>query len=139
MIMAFFKCHLTLARSTLLLRMIINYLGKTTIMRNSLITAALITFISFPALADVPEYTITIKDHKFTPETVEIPANTKVRLIVKNEDPSAEEFESQELKREKIIQGKSKANIFVGPLKSGEYKFFGEFNPKTAQGKLLVK
>ena len=87
MIMAFFKCHLTLARSTLLLRMIINYLGKTTIMRNSLITAALITFISFPALADVPEYTITIKDHKFTPETVEIPANTKVRLIVKNEDP----------------------------------------------------
>lgn len=108
-------------------------------MRHPLIFATLLAFLSAPVLADVPEYVITIKDHKFSPETLEIPAETKVKLVVKNEDSTAEEFESHDFNREKIIRGKSSANIFVGPLKAGEYSFFGEFNPKTAQGKLLVK
>jgi len=70
---------------------------------------------------------------------VEIPVDTKVKLIVKNEDKTPEEFESHDFKREKIIPGGTTAKILVGPLKAGEYKFFGEFNPKTAQGKLVVK
>jgi len=92
------------------------------------------------ALADEPPvFNIDIKDHKFIPETVEIPANTKVKLLVKNLDKTPEEFESHDFNREKVIPGNSEANIFVGPLKPGEYKFFGEFNPATAQGKLVVK
>lgn len=86
-----------------------------------------------------PEFTIVIKDHKFTPDVVEVPADTKVKLIVDNQDATPEEFESHDFKREKIIQGKTKATIAVGPLKAGEYKFFGEFNEKTAQGKLIAK
>ena len=101
---------------------------------------ALLCLISVNAnAADVPEYHLTIKDHKFTPSTVEIPANTKVKLIVKNEDKTPEEFESHDFKREKIIPGGSTAKISVGPLKPGEYKFFGEFNEKTAQGNVIVK
>lgn len=84
-------------------------------------------------------FTLTIKDHKFTPDTLEVPANEKMQLIVKNEDPTPEEFESHELKREKIIKGNSEAKIFVGPLEPGEYPFFGEFNEATAQGKLIAK
>jgi plastocyanin len=103
--------------------------------------AALLALAYTPtaAFADAPEYSITIKDHTFTPDTVEVPADTKVKLIVKNEDKTAEEFESHELNREKVIQGGSQASIFIGPLKSGEYKFFGEFHEKTAQGKIVVK
>lgn len=85
------------------------------------------------------EYTIVIKDHRFAPDVVEIPANVKVKLIVDNQDATPEEFESHDFKREKVIQGKSKATIVVGPLEPGEYKFFGEFNEKTAQGKVVVK
>ena len=48
-------------------------------------------------------------------------------------------FESYELNREKVIPGHSQAVIFIGPLKAGIYPFFGEFFPKTAQGKVLVK
>ncbi len=95
--------------------------------------------ISAPALADTPVYEVSIKDHKFTPDTVEIPADTKVKLLVKNLDPTPEEFESHDFNREKVIPGNSKATIFVGPLKPGEYKFFGEFNMDSAQGKLIVK
>lgn len=93
-----------------------------------------------PASADeTPTFTLSIKDHQFDPAILEVPADTKVKLHVKNLDPTPEEFESHDFNREKVIPGNSEANIFVGPLKAGEYKFFGEFNEDTAQGKLIVK
>ncbi len=82
---------------------------------------------------------IEIKNHFFVPDKIEIPADTKVKLVVHNRDPSSEEFESYELNREKLIMGGRKANIFIGPLTPGEYPFFGEFNQKTAQGWIVVK
>ena len=87
----------------------------------------------------VEEFTIIIKDHLFTPAEVTIPAGKKVKLIVDNQDPTPEEFESHDLHREKIISGNSKAIIYVGPLKPGTYKFFGEFNEDTAQGIINVE
>jgi hypothetical protein len=88
---------------------------------------------------DKPTFEINIKNHKFEPEEVVIPADTKVRLIVKNLDDTIEEFESFDLKKEKIVPANSQIKVIIGPLKSGEYNFFGEFNPKTAQGKIIVK
>jgi hypothetical protein len=85
------------------------------------------------------EYVLVIKDHKFSPETLEIPADKKVKITVDNQDASPEEFESHELNREKIIPGNSKGIIFVGPLKPGTYPFFGEFNMATAKGQIVVK
>lgn len=91
------------------------------------------------AQAEVPTFTIEIRDHLFYPAQLVIPANTKVKLIVLNSDPTPEEFESYELNREKVIMGGAKAIIFVGPLAAGDYPFFGEFNPKTAQGLIRVE
>lgn len=88
--------------------------------------------------ADEP-YVITIKDHRFSPEEVRVPAGKKVKLLVKNEDPSAEEFESYDLKREKVVGANSQISIFIGPLKPGRYAFFGEFNPKTANGVVIAE
>ncbi|MBK8286251.1 MAG: cupredoxin domain-containing protein [Ahniella sp.] len=90
------------------------------------------------AHAEAPSFTIEIKGHLFYPAELEIPANTKVRLIVINRDPTPEEFESYELNREKVIMGGAQAVIFIGPLAAGDYPFFGEFNPKTAQGLVRV-
>ncbi len=91
------------------------------------------------AWAKKPVVEIYIRNHLFYPSTVTIPANTKVKLFVINEDPTAEEFESYELNREKVIAGKQKAVIFIGPLAAGNYPFFGEFHPNTAQGNVVVK
>ena len=98
-------------------------------------------FISFSGLvaAELPIYELFIKDHRFQPDTIEIPAGTKVKLLVKNLDATPEEFESHELNREKIIPGNSEVKIFIGPLDPGEYGFFGEFNEATAKGKIIVK
>lgn len=100
---------------------------------------ALMLMLSPPSMASPPIFEIEILNHLFLPDTLTIPANTKVKLIVYNRDPTPEEFESFELNREKVIMGGRKAIIFIGPLPPGEYPFFGEFNPQTALGKIIVK
>jgi hypothetical protein len=89
--------------------------------------------------AETPVITIEIENHLFSPSEITITANTKIKLLVKNLDATSEEFESYELNREKVIMGNQKAVIFIGPLPAGEYPFFGEFYPKTAQGIIIAK
>lgn len=91
------------------------------------------------AVAADADITITIKDHKFTPAEVRVPAGKKIKLIIDNQDATAEEFESHELKREKIIAPRSKATVNIGPLKPGSYPFFGEFNQATARGVVIAE
>lgn len=99
----------------------------------------LVVCLSASANAAAPELTLVIREHLFFPATLEVPAGQKVRLVIDNQDPTPEEFESYPLNREKVIPGNTKTVIFIGPLKPGEYPFFGEFYPKTAQGKVVVK
>lgn len=111
-------------------------------MASKAILALLVTlagFCSVTAFAAPAEFEIVIRDHRFQPSVLEIPAGQRVKIVVRNLDATPEEFESYELRREKIIAGKSEAIIFVGPLKPGTYTFFGEFNPETAQGRLVAK
>ena len=107
--------------------------------RISLFTGLVMILTCSLSLAATPVIEIQIKDHLFYPSEIEIPAGTKVKLLINNVDPTPEEFESYELNREKVISGNSKTVIFVGPLPPGVYLFFGEFYPKTAQGKIVVK
>lgn len=98
----------------------------------------LLTLFSLNSFAaDV--YEIVILDHKFIPDTLTIPANKKIKLLVINKDDRMEEFESFELRREKIVPAHGSIKVNIGPLDPGEYKFFGEFHQKTAQGKIIAK
>lgn len=94
---------------------------------------------SLMAFAATLEIELVIKDHLFFPATLEIPAGQKIRVRIINQDPTPEEFESYELNREKLVVGNGQTVIFIGPLEPGEYPFFGEFYPKTAQGMVIVK
>lgn len=96
-------------------------------------------FICPNVWSGTPVIDIEIRNHLFIPSEIIIPENTKVKLIIHNHDDTDEEFESYELNREKVITGKGKGIIFIGPLPEGEFPFFGEFFPKTAQGKVIVK
>jgi hypothetical protein len=97
------------------------------------------TLISHAAFAAETVINLEIKNHVFVTPTVEAAADTPIILRVTNSDATAEEFESHDLKLEKVIPGGKSAEFRVRPLKAGEYKFFGEFNEATAQGKLIVK
>jgi cupredoxin-like protein len=91
------------------------------------------------ARADEPKFALTIKDHRFLPAELQVPAGVKVKLMIKNEDPTPEEFESHELHREKVVPPGQEITVFVGPLDAGTYPFFGDFHQDTAQGKLIAK
>lgn len=91
------------------------------------------------AAESMPVINLVCKDGLFSPAEIVAPAQTKFKLVVKNEGGTTEEFESAELNREKIIAPNQSVTIFLGPLPAGSYNFFGEFHPKTAQGKLIVK
>jgi plastocyanin len=85
------------------------------------------------------EFLIQIKDHKFIPQSTIVPANEKIKLVIENLDRTIEEFESGDLHKEKLVSGGKKITIIIEPLKAGEYKFFGDFHQKTAQGKIIAK
>jgi hypothetical protein len=91
------------------------------------------------ALAQDASFTLTIKDHRFEPSQLEVPAGKKFKLLVKNLDATPEEFDSTDLKREKVIPGKSEATVIIGPLRQGTYKFVGEFHESTAKGSIVAK
>jgi plastocyanin len=92
------------------------------------------------AAAEPFEVRIAIRDHKFEPATIEVPAGREIKLIVTNSDSTPEEFESVGLKIERVIAGGKSAEFTVRPLrKNRNYKFFGEFHAATAQGRLVVK
>ena len=57
-----------------------------------------------PARADEPTATLILWGHRFVPDRLEVPANRKVRLVIKNADPTPEEFDSARLHREKVIE-----------------------------------
>ena len=102
--------------------------------------AIISALITTTALADNGNtYTITIKDHMFSPTELKIPAGQKVKITIDNQDSTPEEFESHDLNREKIINGASKGIVFVGPLEPGKYSYFGEFHEDTAQGVIIAE
>lgn len=89
--------------------------------------------------AEPPSYTLVLHNHRYQPSELHIPANTRVKLEVINQDPSPEEFESNDFPAEKIVMPNSSMSLFVGPLKAGRYGFYGDFHQLTAQGTLVVE
>jgi plastocyanin len=94
---------------------------------------------AFPAAAGDTDFQLVIREHKFVPAEITVPARKKIKLVIENQDATAEEFESHELNREKVVPPQGKITIFVGPLEPGRYPFFGEFHKETAKGVLIAK
>ena len=117
------------------------FISKDLPVKTILMAAIIMAAIASPlaARAETPEFTIVIKNHRFEPAEVVVPAEKKVKLVIDNRDTTPEEFESHDLRREKVIAGGGKASIWIGPLKPGTYAFVGEYHEDTAKGRLVVK
>lgn len=92
-----------------------------------------------PALAAEPETLLVIKNHRFEPVELKVPAGQRIKLVVHNQDATPEEFESHGLNREKIVPAGAKVVIYIGPLKPGRYDFYGEYNEATAKGAVVAE
>ena len=98
----------------------------------------LLASASLRVTATEPEFRLVLKDHRFSPVELAVPAGQKIRLVIENLDATAEEFESYALNREKIVPAGGRIILYVGPLQPGRYEFFGEFNAQTARGWLVA-
>jgi heme/copper-type cytochrome/quinol oxidase subunit 2 len=103
------------------------------------IVALAITLSVAVAADEPPVISVTIKDHRFAPAEIHVPANQPVRLEIANQDPTAEEFDSAALQIEKVIAGGRKAPVRLQPLAPGRYPFMGEYNSATAQGVIIAE
>lgn len=91
------------------------------------------------AHADMPTFEVVAENGRFTPETIEVPANTRFRLQLTNRNAGPEEFETTTPFKELVVgPGVTRTTIFP-PLKPGTYPFFGEFHPDTAKGRFVAK
>ena len=109
-------------------------------MRRLFVVLSVAALVSLaPAGARADDLIVTIKDHKFSPAEIKVPANQRIELTVVNDDATPEEFESKPMKVEKVIPGKSKGVVRFGPLKPGRYPFIGEFHEATAKGTVIAE
>ena len=107
-------------------------------LHKSVLTSALL-FASASSFAHTELFEIVMKDHQFHPSQLIIPANHKVKLVIKNQDNNAEEFESHALNIEKVIPANSEGFVYIKPMKPGKYKFVGEYHEDDMYGMIVVK
>ena len=99
---------------------------------------ACIPFIASPGAWAADPLVLTLKNHQFTPDRAEVPAGERVQIDVVNQDDTTSEFESHDLKVEKIVAAGGKITVRVGPLKPGLYNFFDDYHPDTARGTITA-
>jgi len=109
-------------------------------LKRSLLGLLLAATLAVPIAAHAadPNFTLTIKDRKFDAAELDVPANVKFTVTVKNDDKVPSEFESGDLNREQVVVGGGTITVFLGPLTPGSYEFFDDFNP-TARGHIVAK
>ncbi|MDR1889708.1 MAG: cupredoxin domain-containing protein [Zoogloeaceae bacterium] len=91
------------------------------------------------AADDMPTFKLLMKQGRLFPATLEVPANTRFRLEIRNEGPGAAEFESLELRKESVLAPGVTRTLVFHPLKPGSYPFFDDFHAETAQGRIVAK
>jgi hypothetical protein len=105
--------------------------------RNSLLAALILINAAAAAMAD--PVALTLDGHKFVPAEFTAPANQRFEIKVSNHDDTPAEFESHDLKVEKIVVPGGDVTVWAGPLKPGTYQFFDDYHPDQAAGTVTVK
>ncbi|HWX01353.1 cupredoxin domain-containing protein [Collimonas sp.] len=88
--------------------------------------------------ADLPTFKLEMKDGVLNPARIEVPAGKKIKIEIINAGKSAAEFESVQLRKEKVLAPGAESFVVIAPLSPGEYKFFDDFHA-TAQGVIVAK
>jgi len=85
------------------------------------------------------EVLLTIEKNRFDPEEIRVKAGAPFVLVVTNKDGAPEEFESHDLKIERVIAPGKTARFRIPALKAGSYSFVGEYHEKTAKGRIIAE
>jgi hypothetical protein len=82
---------------------------------------------------------LVLANHRFQPDRLTVPAGERFRIELTNQDDTTDEFESYDMKFEKIVVSGGHIAVFAGPLHPGTYKFFDDYHPDTATGTITAE
>jgi plastocyanin len=105
----------------------------------ALVLGAALVAASPSGAQQVPEVPLQIEQNRFQPDEIRVKAGQPFVLVITNKDKGPEEFESKDLRIEKIIPGGKTLRLRMPALKAGSYGFVGEYHEKTAKGRIIAE
>ena len=110
-------------------------------MRMPLLFALLLSSTALPGHAadEMPVYRLDVRDGVFEPATIEVPAGTRFKIEISNVGKGPIEFESRDLRQEKVLAPGAKSSVVINALKPGTYTFFDEYHMGLPKGKIIVR
>ncbi len=103
------------------------------------VVVALVAVVGTAVAADAPpEIPLTIDTNQFQPNEVKVKANTPFVLVITNKSAKAAEFESKDLRVEKVVPAGKTVNVRMRALKPGTYSFLDDFN-QQATGRIVAE
>lgn len=109
--------------------------------RTLILVAGALSLAAFASVAadakDPTTYELTLKGQAFTPAELKVPAGAPFIIKLKNENDAPAEFESKEMKFEKIVAGHSEILTKVKALPGGEFEYYDEYHEDTARGTIV--
>lgn len=103
---------------------------------------ALVAVIAAAPMAFADEatvYEMTLENHSFTPVNLMVPAGKAFKIKLSNLDDTPAEFESKQLRFEKVVVGKKDITVSVKALKPGTYGFYDEYHEDVATGTVTAQ
>ena len=91
------------------------------------------------AAEEMPVFKLSAKDGKFDPFKIDVPAGKRFKIELSNDGKGPMEFESKDLKQEKVLAAGAKSSIVINALKPGTYAFFDEYHMDAPKGQIVVK
>ncbi|WP_234831085.1 cupredoxin domain-containing protein [Rhodopseudomonas palustris] len=107
--------------------------------RAVLASVLLASSITGAAADDEPTFRIEFNDGKVSPQRIDVPALTRFKLELHNLGREPAEFESKELRKEKVLAPGSSSTLVIRTLDPGEYPFFDDFHLDAPPAVLIAK
>lgn len=102
--------------------------------------ASLVALISVAVHAeDLAVFKLVARDGAFDPMKIEVTAGKRFKIEISNEGKGPMEFESRDLKQEKVLASGAKSSLVVNALKPGTYVFFDDYHPDAPKGEIVAK
>lgn len=82
---------------------------------------------------------LEMKNGDLIPRVLEVPAKTIIRIKITNTGTEPAEFESTQLRKEKVLAPGASSVVVIAPLKPGSYTFFDDFHLSHPKGEIIAK
>ncbi len=108
----------------------------------ALIAAALtvaMPAIPAAAFAEGNALQLRFENHRFTPQTIDVPAGQPLVLKVTNASGETIEFESFKLNREVAMTPGETITVRLPALSAGSYDFYDDFHQDVPEGSIVAK